>query len=322
MRSTKSAGELSEWLNDVDVVIGARHLGTETPARAKRVLEACPVGASKLLLRCTDIANLKFEILPPASGKAATDGNQLAWCEIAPQLKLYLDGVCASKNKQKLKVVVDLTDADWEVGFFVLPSLYCNSDLEVICAFTSPDKYPQADTSKAHPPVDTHSIRQPPGWIAELHSCESEPRHVLFLGFDNDRAQKFIEHYDWVRACCIAVIGDPAYVSNGVRDSESANALLLKQIPKTAENRRTVPAASPADTMNLLRELFTLHGALNIMLLGTSPMTLGAVWFYLQLTDEQKAKVRFLHDFPFRQTGRTTGVGQTWLYPKPNAWGG
>ena len=322
MRSTKSADELSEWLNDVDVVIGARHLGSETPVRAKRVLEACPVGASKLLLRCTDIANLKFEILLPASGKAATDGNQLAWCEIAPQLKLYLDDVCTSKNKQKLKVVVDLTDADWEVGFFVLPSLYCNSDLEVICAFTSPDKYPQADTSKAHPPVDTHSIRQPPGWIAELHSCESEPRHVLFLGFDNDRAQKFIEHYDWVRACCIAVIGDPAYVGNGVRDSESANALLLKQIPKTAENRRTVPAASAADTMNLLRELFALHGALNIMLLGTSPMTLGAVWFYLQLTDEQKANVRFLHDFPFRQTGRTTGVGQTWLYPKPNGWGG
>ena len=322
MRSTKSAGELSEWLNDVDVVIGAQHLGSETPARAKRVLEACPVSASKLLFRCTDIANLKFEMLSPANGNVATDGNQLPWCEIAPQLKSYLDGVSASRGKQKLKVVVDLTDADWEVGFFVLPSLYGNSGVEVICAFTSPDKYPQADTSEAHPPVDTHSIRQPPGWIAELHSCESQPRHVLFLGFDNDRAQKFIEHYDWVRACCIAVIGDPAYVGNGVRDSESANALLLKQIPKTAENRRTVPAAIPADTMNLLRELFARHGALNIMLLGTSPMTLGAVWFYLQLTVEQKAKVRFLHDFPLRQTGRTTGIGQTWLYPNPNGWGG
>lgn len=322
MRSTKSAIELSEWLNDVDVVIGARHFGSGTPDRVRRVLESCPVSASKLLLRCTDIANLKFEIFSPATGNVTTDGKQLSWCEIAPQLKQYLNGVCASKNKQKLKVAVDLTDADWEVGFFVLPSLYGNSDLEVICAFTSPDKYPQADTSKAHPPVDTHSIRQPPGWIAALQSSENDPRHVLFLGFDNDRAQKFIEHYDWVRACCIAVIGDPAYVGNGVRDSESANALLLKQIPKTAENRRKVTAASPTDTMNLLRELFTRHGALNIMLLGTSPMTLGAVWFYLQLTDEQKAKVRFLHDFPLRQTGRTTGVGQTWLYPKPNAWGG
>lgn len=323
MRSTKSASELSTWLNDVDVVIGAQHLGSETPARAKRVLEACPVGATKLLLRCTDIANLKFEILLSASGNVASDDrNQLSWCEIAPQLKQYLDAVCTSKNKQELKVVVDLTDADWEVGFFVLPSLYGNSDLEVICAFTSPDKYPQADTSKAHPPVDTHSIRQPPGWIAALHSAGNGPRHVLFLGFDNDRAQKFIEHYDWVRACCIAVIGDPAYVGNGVRNSESANALLLKQIPNTIENRRKVPAASPLDTMNLLLELFKQHGALNIMLLGTSPMTLGAVWFYLQLTDEQKANVRFLHDFPLRQTGRTTGVGQTWLYPKPNAWGG
>lgn len=322
MRSTKNACELSQWLNDVDVVIGARHLGSEAPARATRVLDACPASAFRLLLRCTDIANLKFEILLPSNGKDISDGNQLAWCEIAPELKQYLDGLCATKDKQKLKVVVDLTDADWEVGFFVLPWLYSNSGLEVTCAFTSPDKYPQADTNSAHPPVDTHSIRQPPGWIAALHSSEREPRHVLFLGFDNDRAQKFIEHYDWVRACCITVIGDPAYVGNGVRDSESANALLLKQIPKTAENRRKVPAASPTDTMNLLRDLLIQHGALNIMLLGTSPMTLGAVWFYLQLTNEQKAKVRFLHDFPLRQTGRTTGVGQTWLYPRPNAWAG
>lgn len=322
MRSTKSVVELSEWLNDVDVVMGARHAGTETPARAKRVVEACPASASKLLLRCTDITTLKFEILLPSNDNVAADRNPLSWCEIAPQLRQYLDGVCASKKKQVIKVVVDLTDADWELGFFVLPSLYANSNLNVICAFTSPDKYPQTDTSKAHPPVDTHSIRQPPGWVAELHSSGTEPVNVLFLGFDNDRAQKFIEHYDWVRARCIAVIGDPAYVGNGVRDSESANSLLLKQIPNISENRRKVAAASPADTMNLLQDLFAQHGALNIMLLGTSPMTLGAVWFYLQLTGEQKAKVRFLHDFPLRQTGRTTGVGQTWLYSRRDARGG
>lgn len=318
MRSTKNASELAEWLSDVDVVIGAQHLESETPARAKRVLEASPARAVKLLLRCTNIANLKFDILPVTNDNSTTVGNQLSWCEIAPQLKRYLADVCASMSKKRLKIVVDLTDADWEVGFFVLPALYGNSDMDVICAFTSPDKYPQADTSKDHPPVDTHSIRQPPGWIAELLSSESKPRHVLFLGFDNDRAQKFIEHYDWVRSSCIAVIGDPAYVGNGVRDSENANAQLLKQIPTSAENRRKVPAASPTDTMNLLRELFAQFGALNIMLLGTSPMTLGAVWFYLELKEEQKAKVRFLHDFPLRQTGRTTGVGQTWLYPKPD----
>jgi len=321
MRSTKSAKELSEWLNDVDVVIGARHSGAEPPARVKRVVEACPASALKLLLRCTDIATLKFEILP-GSSNAVADRNPVSWCEVAPQLRKYLDGIYTPKGKKILKVVVDLTDADWEIGFFVLPSLYANSGLEVICAFTSPDKYPQADTSKAHPPVDTHSIRQPPGWIAELHSSGTEPRNVLFLGFDNDRAQKFIEHYDWVRSYCIAVIGDPAYVGNGVRDSEKANALFLKQIPDSDENRRRVPAGSPKETMNLLVDLLARHGALNIMLLGTSPMTLGAVWFYLQLSAEQKSKVRFLHDFPLRQTGRTTGVGQTWLYPKPASWVG
>jgi hypothetical protein len=320
VKSTKNAIELSAWLTDVDVVIGARHRVSSPPERARRVPEACPAPAIKLFLCCLDFINLRFE-LDSSLANGSNIPCQLSWCDVATELGGHLDAIRVSREKQLLKVVVDLTDADWEVSFFVLPLLYNRPDLEVICTFTSPDKYPQAEAREAHPPVDTYSIRQPPGWTADLSGSGRTPWHVLFLGFDHDRAQKFMEHYDWVRSCCIAVIGDPAYVGNGVKESEKANALLLKQIPDTKENRRRVAAANPADTMTLLQELFAQRGALNIMLLGTSPMTLGAVWFYLQLTDKEKGHVRFLHDFPLRQTGRTSGVGQTWLYSKPADWG-
>lgn len=290
-----------------------------TPERAKRVPDACPSTTTRLFLRCVDYVSLKFELSPIAANEVSNQSG-LSWCDLLCELERHLNELWVARGMQPLLVVVDLTDADWEVGFFVLPLLYSKAFLQVICAFTSPDTYPQADGRNAHPPVDTHSIRQPPGWTADLDGSGRTPWHVLFLGFDHDRAQKFIEHYDWVRDCCIAVIGDPAYVGNGVSESEKANGLLLKQIPNTKENRRRVAAANPADTMRLLQELFSQRGALNIMLLGTSPMTLGAVWFYLQLTDEEKGHVRFLHDFPLRQSGRTSGVGQTWLYPRPVGW--
>lgn len=321
MRSTKSAIELSEWLKEVDVVIGPRHEPANTPERAKRVPKACPSTATHLFLRCGDYVNLRFD-LGSMSGSGLIQIALLSWCDLTRELDLRLAAIKSNRESQRLKVVVDLTDADWEVGFFVLPLLYSKADLEVVCTFTSPDAYPQAEDRNAHPYVDTYSIRQPPGWTADLSGDDQAPWHVLFIGFDHDRAQKFIEHYNWDRSRCCAVIGDPPYVTGGVRNSESANELLLKQIPNTAENRLSVAAANPTDTMVLLQALFAQHGALNIMLLGTSPMTLGAVWFYLQLSDEEKSHVRFLHDFPLRQTGRTSGVGQTWLYPRPVAWVG
>lgn len=319
MRSTQSKEELQTWLINVDVVIGARHETEKEPERAKRVPQACPSSATRLVLACTDYVNLKFDLSPTAVADR-TLGASWSWCDLASELDRRLEGVKLTRGSQHLSVVVDLTDADWEVGFFVLPLLYSKSSLDVVCAFTSPNTYPQAEDRNAHPPVDTYSIRQPPGWTADLSGSGRIPWHVLFIGFDHDRAQKFIENYNWERSRCCVVIGDPPYVTGGVRDSERANELLLKQIPDTAENRLRVAAANPTETMLLLQALFARHGALNIMLLGTSPMTLGAVWFYLQLTEEEKGLVRFLHDFPRRQTGRTTGVGQTWLFPKPLNW--
>lgn len=315
MKSSKVSTELSEWLKETEVVVVGRH-PEPAPERSKRVSSCTPGNTACIAIHCVDIKDLRFDIRSQLGYK-----NQLPSMELKvalqEQLKqLHSALVSNTRAAQKLNVVVDMTDADWEMGFFVLPALRDMPWLQVTCAFTAPDGYPQSKEQAAHPPINGHSIRQPPGFIADFSAEPETSKHVFFLGFDSDRSQKFIEHYDWVRADCIAVIGDPPYISRGVQESHEANKRLLhKEIPNTSANRRVVAAANPKDTQNLLRSLLNETEMLDVMLLGTSPMTLGAIAFYLELTEEEKSRVRFLHDFPVRQTGRTVGVGQTWLYP-------
>jgi hypothetical protein len=48
-------------------------------------------------------------------------------------------------------------------------------------------------------------------------------------------------------------------------------------------------------------------------------MTLGAIWFYLQLSVADRGEIRFLHDFPVRKPGRAEGIGQTYVFDSPEA---
>jgi hypothetical protein len=309
---------LREALSNFMVLIGGCQ-ASEVSARACRVLHACPSSIVQLHLRCSNIDRLEFQIYSNFEVTPKTIPLWAgAWCDLSAALAKILSQSMASVEGQVSKVLVDLTDVDWELGFFVLPMLYSNPLFEVTCAFTSPQSYPQAGNNAEHPPIQTRYIRQPPGWMADLASRAVSPKHVLFLGFDHDRAQKFLEHYNWVPGNCIAVFGDPPYIGNGRAISEKANQLLLQNIPDTPANRMAVDAANPLETVALLNSILGISDSIDVILLGTSPMTLGAVWFYLRLSKAEKQRVRFLHDFPQRQASRTIGVGNTWLYPMPS----
>lgn len=315
MKSSKDLGQLREWLKETDVVVVGRHQ-QPLPERSQRVASCIPSNTPCIAIHCADIKGLRFDLTSPLGIENELPGMELKAVLQEQFEQLHSDLAPQTRPHNKLNVVVDMTDADWEMGFFVLPALRDMPCLHVTCAFTAPSVYPQAKEKAAHPPIKGHSIRQPPGFVADFATEPAPCKHVFFLGFDSDRAQKFIELYDWVRADCIAVVGDPPYISGGVQESHEANKWLLsKEIPDTTANRRVVGAASPKDTQSLLRALLNDTNMLDIMLLGTSPMTLGAIAFYLELTEEEKSRIRFLHDFPVRQTGRTAGVGQTWLYP-------
>lgn len=318
MRRFDDSVALSEALSGFKVLIAGCQTSSES-VRARYVLEACPTDVAQLHVRCSNIEKLQFQIF---SEFRVTDVSRPlwegSWCDLASGFLKLLEFTGAGGEASVRQVLVDLTDADWELGFFILPALYSNPTYQVTCAFTAPKSYPQADDSAGHPPVQTRYIRQPPGWMADLAPRAAYPRHMLFLGFDNDRAQKFIEHYNWVPNNCVAVFGDPPYIERGRAISEKANRLLMLSIPNTAVNRMAVDAADPTGTVALLKSVLSNSDSLDIILLGTSPMTLGAVWFYLQLSDADQKRVRFLHDFPQRQPSRTIGVGHAWLYSTPS----
>lgn len=321
MKALKNEPTLRENLSRFNVLISGCQ-ASEAPSASERaisVMNACPPNIFQLHLRCSNIDRLEFQIFSSyevtANSSAIWEG---AWCNLSAGMTTILSQAIAQIEGVCAKVLVDLTDADWELGFFVLPMLYANPCYEVVCAFTSPQSYPQTGNKTEHPPIQTRYIRQPPGWMANLASRAATPKHILFLGFDDDRAQKFIENYNWVPGNCIAVFGDPPYIDNGLEISRNANSLLLRTIPEGDANRMTVDAANPCHTVTLLSSILDQCDSMDIILLGTSPMTLGAVWFYLQLEKVDKQRVRFLHDFPQRQTSRTVGVGETWLYSMPS----
>lgn len=308
---------LGEALSGFKVLIGGCQTSSES-VRARYVLEACSGDISQLHLRCSNIEKLQFQIfstfIVTSVCRPLWEGS---WCDLAGEFLKLLAATGVGSNTSVRQVLVDLTDADWELGFFVLPALYSNPTYEVTCAFTTPKSYPQADDNAGHPPLQTRYIRQPPGWMADLAARAVDPKHIFFLGFDNDRAQKFMEHYNWVPNNCVAVFGDPPYIENGRVISEKANKLLLRSVPNKPANRMVVDASDPTFTVALLKFVLQTSDSLDIILLGTSPMTLGAVWFYLQLSKAEKQRVRFLHDFPQRQASRTIGVGATCLYSTP-----
>ncbi|MBK4738926.1 hypothetical protein [Noviherbaspirillum pedocola] len=291
----------------MDIVISSP-VGDHSEDRAKRVLQLSPVTSKKIAIECTDTRNLNF------SFSVSSSRVEVGW----PHLSKMIGQEIPVKKGGITTVLIDLTDKDWEYCFFVLPCLLARPDILVVCGFTAPDNYPQPIKEEL-PPIETYGIRQPPGWITGLDfpsiAKDNHPkRHVFFLGFDSDRAQKFVQHYNWIREDCISVVGDPPYILDGQLKCRLANESFLKELPVSEFNRRTISAASPSDTILLLQQLIKDSSAIDIILLGTSPMTLGATLFYQYLPEKEKSRVRFLHDFPKRHVGRTVGVGQTWLF--------
>lgn len=319
MRSSSNLGQLKNWFANVDWLLCSNRAADNTQNRAGRLLEAAPKQVHKRHLACTSIEALTFSWSDGTSSAATT----LPWNLVSRALideieKIEFKDKTKDTIKEKIKILVDMTDADWEFGFFVLPALYAHPLLEIQCAFTSPLVYPQASDKNAHQPIDTHGIRQPPGLIRQLCDEPTNGKHVFFLGFDHDRAQKFINNYNWADSDCVAVIGDPPYIPDGDRISREANPLLLHRL-KMNGDIRSVAAADPYVTFELLQNLHRDYQTLDIILQGTSPMTLGAIWFYLHLPVEDRGEIRFLHDFPVRMPGRAEGIGQTYIFDCPAA---
>lgn len=188
--------------------------------------------------------------------------------------------------------------------------------------YTSPERYPQVDTPDAIPPVVTRSIKQPYGYrsFAQEHLPGRRRKHVIVLGFDRHRPNKFIEHYQWPLQQVHVLLGDPAYVNGGVEQAKLSLGSVFEDIKRLGHVHVVDPKRLWSDdigtgVVNVLKSLDCDGSSLDIIPLGPKPTLLGCIVYWHSLNLERQEETRFLYDFPVNRQTRTSGVGVSWLYP-------
>lgn len=271
----------------------------------------------RLEVKCASVPDLTFN-LRFTQGSLDEYWPATHWYDVGDKLGQILDTL--KKQEQKLRVLTDLSDGGWEICFFLFPRLLNTPELDLTCLFSAPESYPQAQNADAHPPIDTWGIRQPPAFLStwpEQYQGRPKVFHIFLAGFDPERPNKFISKYNWDTGReVIAVIGNPPFVKGGLQDARSANSRLLQELERRNITPPVVelPANNPFKVADWLQEKFRDADYMDIIPIGATPMLLGAVLFYFSLSEEEQNRIRFLHDFPKRKSGRTNGVGDSWLY--------
>jgi hypothetical protein len=154
-------------------------------------------------------------------------------------------------------------------------------------------------------------ICQLPGYIARIGDKDNQRlRHVLALGFDEGRAQKFVERYAWRAEDTIAIVVEPEFVAAGRQQVLSAAKAWLQDFVLTNPLVLRAVTVSPSDIFHLLAETLNTCDRMDIVLLGPKTLTLGAALFCNTLTDINRLRVRVLTDFAVAISSRSNGVGE------------
>jgi hypothetical protein len=211
-------------------------------------------------------------------------------------------------------VLVDLTSLSGSAVFQFVRAFHGNPDIKVTYAYTAPKKYPQVENPDSYPPVVTRTIRQPFGYRSFAQEYDQGSRvHVLLLGFDRHRPNKFIEHYQWPLREVRAVLGKPAYVDGGELQAELSIGHIFNELNLNGQVSFVDPKA-PQDVMDSLTSIYSGHAVMDIVPLGPKPVLLGTALYWLGLQPEQQERTRILYDFPKLRKQRTEGIGPTWTY--------
>lgn len=176
--------------------------------------------------------------------------------------------------------------------FYVAPSNYCFND----------------DDFHFH---ESSEIGQIPGFYSVAADSDSHSvRHVVILGFDQGRAGKFVERYNWRPESTIAVLTSPEIVPAGEQQALDGARTWL---PTFSDINKQLIERVPADRPDLLIERLNLEvnqaSRLDIVPLGLKTMTLGVAIFLVSLSDHIATRVRILTDFARPTRARSVGIG-------------
>lgn len=249
----------------------------------------------------------RFAISRPAEGWAFP-----LWHELPDWLRTN----CAGKH-----ILMDLTTLSGSSIFQLHAAAIRAANVRVSYCYTTPKHYPQVDRPDEVPPVVTRSIKQPYGYrsFAQEHGSNTVRRHVIVLGFDRHRPNKFIEHYQWPMSDVRVLLGDPAYVSGGVEQAKKSLGTVFGELERAGNVCIINPKLLQSTTTELgvvdaLTALAVGADGIDIVPLGPKPTLLGSVVYWHGLSHVQQERTRILYDFPVSRQVRTTGVSVTWLY--------
>lgn len=220
-------------------------------------------------------------------------------------------------------LLLDMTSLGGSCLFQLHRAAHEEGSIRLSYIYTSPQYYPQVERPDAIPPVITRAIKQPYGYrsFAQEHMLGQERKHVIVLGFDRHRPNKFIEHYQWSIQQVHVLLGNPAYVEGGVEQAKLSLGTVFDEIRRFDHVHDIDPKRIRSDgdgvgVVDVLHELGQDDCNLDIVPLGPKPTLLGCIVYWHELSEEKREKTRFLYDFPAMRAARTRGIGTTWLYPE------
>jgi hypothetical protein len=244
-----------------------------------------------------------------ANGKST---EQVRWNEL---------GDWVEKNWVDKHVAVDLTTLSGGLLFQLYAAIHASKSVRLSAVYFVPDTYPQVDSDNDLLPVVTRSIKQPHGYSSFANEyIKGSRKHVILLGFDRHRPNKFVEHYQWPISEVHALLGTPAFVASGEEQARKSLGPLYSQLEKLGQIHTVNPRLpiSFGNQMGVCEQLMKLTedaDVIDIVPLGPKPTLLGCLIFYWQGIDElRRERVRFLYDFPTTRKQRTNGLRQIWLY--------
>ncbi|WP_148283802.1 hypothetical protein [Burkholderia cepacia] len=202
---------------------------------------------------------------------------------------------------------VDITMLCCETIFHVV-KYAISAGIPVTYHYVTPASYSfSQDPFQLH---DRSDICQLPGFVARVPETEGQKvHHVIALGFDGGRAQKFIERYSWRAEDTIALVVDPEFVPEGRAQALAAARPWLDEFktinPKVLQSVAVKPSAIARVLARTLRDCKQL----DLVLLGPKPLMLGAAMFCNWLDDLERLHVRVLTDFAVPTAARSSGIG-------------
>jgi hypothetical protein len=232
------------------------------------------------------------------------------------ELPAWLTTHCTGKH-----LLVDLTTLSGSSVFQLHAAASLARCVRLSYAYTTPKRYPQVDRPDEIPPVITRSIKQPYGYrsFAQEQLRHGKRRHIIVLGFDRHRPNKFIEHYQWPLDDVYALLGDPAYVQGGVEQAQLSLGSVFAELRRLNHVQVINPkllysSEGQPGIVDALRALCGDVASVDLVPLGPKPTLLGCIVYWHSLPEPARAQTRMLFDFPVSRQVRTDGVDATWLY--------